>query len=583
MLKNLKIKTKIYSLALLSAGLFIGLIFFYIIPQINNSIDNQVRKTLKEHVEVPLSILDASYKQYSEGILSEEEAKEQALNLIESLRYDNGTGYYWVNDTMTPIPTILMHPISPALNGTVPEDTKYNVAFGTSENIFAAFVRVTTDGDNEGFVDYIWPKPVGDGSVTTEQPKISYVALFSEWNWVVGTGIYVDDLENMKSEIVNRIILLTGIVIILMIMLILLIVLPINKALKEILVRTTEYQNYNFQNEIKLHQKDELGQISESFNSVRNVIQKIFMEIQNAGQSLDENFEQFKVQLNHVHEIALENTSETTELSTIMKINDENSKEVATIVKEIQMATGQVASRSTDGALTANEISTQALQIKEDVLGSSQKSKQLYQDVKVRLEKAILKAKEVERINELLEAILSITDQTNLLALNASIEAARAGESGRGFAVVADEIKKLAESSASMVGGIKSVTEEILTIVHHIVDDAQQMLSFIDNQVIKDYDSMIEIGNKYQTDSVTINDIMMDLSATSEEIYSSIDAIQTLVSDVSNNISDSTKGIYNISESAVRLSDNTDDFIRISDENAKVIQKLKSLIQEIKI
>lgn len=583
MLKNLKIKTKIYSLALLSAGLFIGLIFFYIIPQINNSIDNQVRKTLKEHVEVPISILDASYKQYSEGILSEEEAKEQALNLIESLRYDNGTGYYWVNDTMTPIPTILMHPISPALNGTVPEDTKYNVAFGTSENIFAAFVRVTTDGDNEGFVDYIWPKPVGDGSVTTEQPKISYVALFSEWNWVVGTGIYVDDLENMKSEIVNRIILLTGIVIILMIMLILLIVLPINKALKEILVRTTEYQNYNFQNEIKLHQKDELGQISESFNSVRNVIQKIFMEIQNAGQSLDENFEQFKVQLNHVHEIALENTSETTELSTIMKINDENSKEVATIVKEIQMATGQVASRSTDGALTANEISTQALQIKEDVLGSSQKSKQLYQDVKVRLEKAILKAKEVERINELLEAILSITDQTNLLALNASIEAARAGESGRGFAVVADEIKKLAESSASMVGGIKSVTEEILTIVHHIVDDAQQMLSFIDNQVIKDYDSMIEIGNKYQTDSVTINDIMMDLSATSEEIYSSIDAIQTLVSDVSNNISNSTKGIYNISESAVRLSDNTDDFIRISDENAKVIQKLKSLIQEIKI
>lgn len=583
MLKNLKIKTKIYSLALLSAGLFIGLIFFYIIPQINNSIDNQVRKTLKEHVEVPLSILDASYKQYSEGILSEEEAKEQALNLIESLRYDNGTGYYWVNDTMTPIPTILMHPISPALNGTVPEDTKYNVAFGTSENIFAAFVRVTTDGDNEGFVEYIWPKPVGDGSVTTEQPKISYVALFTEWNWVVGTGIYVDDLENMKSEIVNRIILLTGIVIILMIMLILLIVLPINKALKEILVRTTEYQNYNFQNEIKLHQKDELGQISESFNSVRNVIQKIFMEIQNAGQSLDENFEQFKVQLNHVHEIALENTSETTELSTIMKINDENSKEVATIVKEIQMATGQVASRSTDGALTANEISTQALQIKEDVLGSSQKSKQLYQDVKVRLEKAILKAKEVERINELLEAILSITDQTNLLALNASIEAARAGESGRGFAVVADEIKKLAESSASMVGGIKSVTEEILTIVHHIVDDAQQMLSFIDNQVIKDYDSMIEIGNKYQTDSVTINDIMMDLSATSEEIYSSIDAIQTLVSDVSNNITNSTKGIYNISESAVRLSDNTDDFIRISDENSKVIQKLKSLIQEIKI
>lgn len=583
MLKNLKIKTKIYSLALLSAGLFIGLIFFYIIPQINNSIDNQVRKTLKEHVEVPLSILDASYKQYSEGILSEEEAKEQALNLIESLRYDNGIGYYWVNDTMTPIPTILMHPISPALNGTVPEDTKYNVAFGTSENIFAAFVRVTTDGYNEGFVDYIWPKPVGDGSVTTEQPKISYVALFSEWNWVVGTGIYVDDLENMKSEIVNRIILLTGIVIILMIMLILLIVLPINKALKEILVRTTEYQNYNFQNEIKLHQKDELGQISKSFNSVRNVIQKIFMEIQNAGQSLDENFEQFKVQLNHVHEIALENTSETTELSTIMKINDENSKEVATIVKEIQMATGQVASRSTDGALTANEISTQALQIKEDVLGSSQKSKQLYQDVKVRLEKAILKAKEVERINELLEAILSITDQTNLLALNASIEAARAGESGRGFAVVADEIKKLAESSASMVGGIKSVTEEILTIVHHIVDDAQQMLSFIDNQVIKDYDSMIEIGNKYQTDSVTINDIMMDLSATSEEIYSSIDAIQTLVSDVSNNISNSTKGIYNISESAVRLSDNTDDFIRISDENSKVIQKLKSLIQEIKI
>ena len=194
---------------------------------------NKVRAHLKDLVTVAYETVDHNYKNLSdlhylsrfyerklhdviqtgetiirrhqrlvrEGKVSIETAKNNAKNEISELRYDNGTGYIWINSTASPFPTMIMHPTVPTLDGTVLNDPKYNNALGQRKNLFTAAVDITNNGNNDGFIDYLWPKPTPNG-LTEKTAKLSYVRRFDEWDWILGTGIYLDDA---KQEIENRI------------------------------------------------------------------------------------------------------------------------------------------------------------------------------------------------------------------------------------------------------------------------------------------------------------------------------------------------------------------------------------------
>jgi methyl-accepting chemotaxis protein len=153
---------------------------------------------VKNQVETAWGILDHYGSQAKAGILSEEEAQLQAIEAIKNLRYGD-SGYFWINDTTRPYPKMVMHPTVPELDGKVLDDPKFNCALGKDENLFVAFNDVT-EKDGEGFVDYLWPKPTKDG-LTSEQPKISFVKLYPEWDWIIGNGLYVDDVNNELSTI----------------------------------------------------------------------------------------------------------------------------------------------------------------------------------------------------------------------------------------------------------------------------------------------------------------------------------------------------------------------------------------------
>jgi len=127
------------------------------------------------------------------GIISEDEAKNNVKSFVGQLKYDGGTGYVWINNTTLPFPEMIFHPTVPALNGQILNDPKYNCAMGTDMNLFQAFVKVTASSPtNDGFVDYFWPKPMAEG-LSEDREKLSYVRLIPQWNWIIGTGIYVDD------------------------------------------------------------------------------------------------------------------------------------------------------------------------------------------------------------------------------------------------------------------------------------------------------------------------------------------------------------------------------------------------------
>jgi methyl-accepting chemotaxis protein len=166
--------------------------------QERNNLFEDRRKMVKYQVETAWSVLDYYGTQARNQELTLEEAQQQAMQAVKKMRYGD-SGYFWINDTGKPIPKMIMHPTVPALDGTVLDDPKYNCALGIKENLFVAF-RDVTERDGEGFVDYLWPKPTKDG-LTEDQPKLSFVKLYPDWNWIIGNGLYIDDVEQELTSI----------------------------------------------------------------------------------------------------------------------------------------------------------------------------------------------------------------------------------------------------------------------------------------------------------------------------------------------------------------------------------------------
>ncbi|MCP4346290.1 MAG: PAS domain-containing protein [Desulfobacterales bacterium] len=159
--------------------------------QNNVFLEKQYGHRLKNIIDIAVSVIEEKKDLLRNGKLTLEQVQHEAMLQIKKMRYDRGVGYIWINDTGLPYPRMIMHPTVPSLDSTVLDDSKYDCAFGKKKNLFQAFVEICNE-KGEGFVDYLWPKPTKDG-LGKDQPKLSYVRLVKEWNWVIGTGIYVDD------------------------------------------------------------------------------------------------------------------------------------------------------------------------------------------------------------------------------------------------------------------------------------------------------------------------------------------------------------------------------------------------------
>lgn len=157
------------------------------------SITEERKHQLENIVAVSLEIVDGWYKKSSSGKISEATAKREAVALLNAIRYQDNIGYVWINDTTRPFPTMIMHPTIPNLDNTVLDSPEFNCALGKGVNLFRAFADIT-EKKGEGYVDYLWPKPQAEDS-TKRYPKLSFVKKFNPWGWIIGTGLYIDDIE----------------------------------------------------------------------------------------------------------------------------------------------------------------------------------------------------------------------------------------------------------------------------------------------------------------------------------------------------------------------------------------------------
>ena len=211
----------------------------------------------------------------------EDDIKHECLDIISKIRYNNGTGYFWINDTKLPYPTMIMHPTAPSLNGKVLDNPKYNCAMGKKQNLFQAMVEVCNK-NGEGYVNYIWDKPLKDG-VKKDQPKLSYVKKFDKWNRIIGTGMYMDDIneeiETMKKGFYKNLVI--QILILFVAFFILYLVLQyylkniVIKPIYQIQDRNNKLRKGIFPEKIDIESKTEIRSIIESTNVLIDTLAKI--------------------------------------------------------------------------------------------------------------------------------------------------------------------------------------------------------------------------------------------------------------------------------------------------------------------
>jgi len=313
-----------------------------------------------------------------------------------------------------------------------------------------------------------------------------------------------------------------------------------------------------------MEMKDETGILANAIDtmqqSVKDIIKEVAEESFNVSQmliSIDENMGQLNKSIEEI-------SATTEELSAGTEENAASTEEMSATSTEIERAIESTASKAQEGAIMVNEINNMSQEMKKKAISSREAAIEIYRNTKIDLEIAIKQSEAVNQINELSEAILEITSQTNLLALNAAIEAARAGEAGKGFAVVADEIRKLAEGSKNTVSRIQEVTKVIFEAVNNLSSNSSEIMDFIDKKVLNDYEDLVNASEQYGQNSIGINDVVNEFSATSEELLASMQNMVRAIDEIAIAANEEAQGATSIAQETSVITEMSDDVIKLA-------------------
>lgn len=503
---------------------------------------------IKQQVDNVVSLCQTIYDQYQAGVYTEEEAKKLAADEIRQLRYGDG-GYFWV-DQYDGTNVVLL---GNDTEGTNRMETKDANGYQMVKEI----IRVGQEADG-GYTDYVFPK---EGE-TEPSPKRSYSKAFEPFEWVIGTGNYTDYIDdkvasiekdftsyvtNKRTTFIISTIIEGAVVVFLLILIILSIIKPLKKCISSIGVM----EQGDFSQALGtalLKRRDDFGKLAGSIESMRTEMNGLIGEVKSQATEITGMVQEIDTNIQALDE-EIENVSATTEeLAAGMQETAASSEEINAMSHEIESAAKSIATRSQDGAMEADDIRDRAVSIKKTTTENDKRTKAIHTEINEGLTKALEDIKVVDQIGVLAESIMEITGQTNLLALNASIEAARAGEAGKGFAVVADEIRVLAEQSKAAVVHIQDVTKNVVESVTNLADGAKKLLEFVGTDVVDSFAGFSDMADSYSNDAGSIDGLVTDFSASSEQLLASINGVMDAIGEVSKAATEGATGTNDIAE-----------------------------------
>lgn len=353
---------------------------------------------------------------------------------------------------------------------------------------------------------------------------------------------------------------------------------PIKKTSKElkVIVKDMQSGHADMTKRVTVKGSDEIAELASGMNVFLDTLQEVLGEIATNSNAIQDVVQNVGKSVDTANTNAYDVSAVMEELSATM---EEVSSSATTVTDNISNANDEVISIADDSKAMNDYASTmqeRAEQLKQKAVNNQENTSQMIAGIIESLKSAIEESTSVKHVNELTEEILSVSSQTNLLALNASIEAARAGEAGKGFAVVADEIRKLADSTRETANNIQSINAQVTDAVEKLSESANQLVEYIDETIMPDYDSFVKTGEQYRADATYVNSTMDQFEARANSLKEVVIVMKQSVEDISTAIEESAKGIATAAENTNILVENMDKVKAKMETNQQISDKLKA-------
>jgi methyl-accepting chemotaxis protein len=467
------------------------------------SVDQRL-STTRAVVDQSLAIAKKYHDEETSGKLPAAEARAKATAEIMAIRYE-GKEYVWINDMA---PRMVAHPIKPEMNGSDLSDYKDP----DGKKLFVEFVE-TVKKEGSGHVDYLWPKP---GSKDPE-PKRSYVASFQPWGWVVGSGVYVDEVRNaaVRFAAVNL-----GVALVLggaVFGFVQWIAVTLKRRLQEVERGLGCIAEGDLNFHLDRSRQDEIGRLIDAVRHTRDSLGRMVTQVRQTADS--------------IQVASTEVASGNADLSHRTEQTAGNLQKAASSMEELTATVGQTA----ESARTANQLASSAAEV-------AQRGGTVVAQVVTTMDEIHASSK---KIADIIGVIDGIAFQTNILALNAAVEAARAGEQGRGFAVVASEVRSLAQRSAAAAREIKSLIGA----------------------------SVEKVGEGSR--------LVGDAGSTMSEIVSSVQRVSDIIGEITMATREQSSGLGQVNGAVVELDQMTQQNAALVEQSAAAAESLKDQAQRL--